>query len=154
PALRPRVGTRNRSRRDQMAVGCAPADRQAGDRHAAQDRGAPMRTSQSMALPSARAVTRPRFAFSLANRLVPPIFITCILIAAHLSFGVLESYTRTALAIVTAIAAELLMGLLTYGQWPHPASAYITGISVGILVRSPFFWPYALASLISITSKY
>ncbi len=46
------------------------------------------------------------------------------------------------------------MGRLTYGRWPHPASAYITGISVGILVRSPFLWPYGLASLISIASKY
>jgi hypothetical protein len=107
------------------------------------------------ALPSSGAIAaRPRFTFSLSNRLVPPIFITCILIAAHLSFGVLESYTRTGLAIVTAIAAELLMARLTYGRWPHPASAYITGISVGILVRSPFLWPYALGSLISITSKY
>ena len=34
------------------------------------------------------------------------------------------------------------------------ASAYITGISVGILVRSPGFWPYALCSAIAITSKY
>ena len=90
----------------------------------------------------------------LDNRFVPPIFITCILLAAHLSFGILESYTRTALAIVTAIGAELLMGCTTYRRWPHPASAYITGISVGILTRSPFYWPYALTSLISITSKY
>ncbi|MEP7306912.1 MAG: hypothetical protein ABJA98_15460 [Acidobacteriota bacterium] len=112
-------------------------------------------TSESAAFSSSGAVVaRPRFRFSLANRLVPPIFITCILIAAHLSFGVLESYTRTGLAIVTAIAAELLMARLTYGRWPHPASAYITGISVGILVRSPFLWPYVLASLISIASKY
>jgi Na+-transporting NADH:ubiquinone oxidoreductase subunit NqrB len=112
-------------------------------------------TSESAALSAAGAgVERSGFRFSLANRLLPPILITCILVGAHLSFGVLESYTRTALAIVTAIAAELLMARLTYGQWPHPASAYITGISVGILVRSPFLWPYALASLISITSKY
>ena len=111
-------------------------------------------TSESATLPSTGAVARPRFTFSLANRLVPPIFITCILVSAHLSFGILESYTRTGLAIVTAIAAELFMARLTYGRWPHPASAYITGISVGILVRSPFLWPYALASLISITSKY
>jgi Na+-translocating ferredoxin:NAD+ oxidoreductase RnfD subunit len=112
-------------------------------------------TSESAALsPAGAGVERSGFRFSLANRLLPPILITCILVGAHLSFGVLESYTRTALAIVTAIAAELLMARLTYGQWPHPASAYITGISVGILVRSPFLWPYALASLISITSKY
>jgi enediyne biosynthesis protein E5 len=88
------------------------------------------------------------------SRFLGPILITCILIAAHLSFGVLEGYERTALAIVTAILAEMVLGRLTYGRWPHLASAYITGISVGILVRSPFLWPYALGSLISIVSKY
>ena len=96
---------------------------------------------------------RPLFT-ALESRFLPPLFITCILVSAHLSFGILESYTRTALAIVTAIVAELVMARLTYGKWPHPASAYITGISVGILVRSPFFWPYVLTSLISIASKY
>jgi Na+-translocating ferredoxin:NAD+ oxidoreductase RnfD subunit len=92
--------------------------------------------------------------FTVDNRFLPPLLITLILISAHLSFGILESYQRTALAILTAIGAELIMGRLTYGRWPSPASAYITGISVGILVRSPFFWPYFLCSLISITSKY
>ena len=88
------------------------------------------------------------------NRFLPPLLITLILITAHLSFGILESYERTAIAIGTAIGAELIMGRLTYGSWPNPASAYITGISVGILVRSPFLWPYFLCSLISISSKY
>jgi Na+-translocating ferredoxin:NAD+ oxidoreductase RnfD subunit len=92
--------------------------------------------------------------FTVDNRFLPPLLITLILISAHVSFGILESYQRTALAILTAIGAELIMGRLTYGRWPSPASAYITGISVGILVRSPFFWPYFLCSLISITSKY
>jgi hypothetical protein len=100
-----------------------------------------------------RALPRRRF-FTVDNRFLPPLLITCILITAHLSFGILESYQRTALAIGAAIGAELLMGRVTYGAWPNPASAYITGISVGILVRSPFFWPYVLCSLISITSKY
>jgi enediyne biosynthesis protein E5 len=88
------------------------------------------------------------------NRLLPPVLITCILITAHLNFGILEAYERTALAIVVAIGAELALGRITYGRWMHPASAYISGISVGILVRSPFLWPYVLASLISILSKY
>ncbi len=106
-------------------------------------------------LASSDAVTpRRRVAFSLENRLLPPILITCILVTAHLSFGILESYTRTGLAIAAAIAAEALMSRLTYRRWPNPASAYITGISVGILTRSPFLWPYALASVISIVSKY
>jgi Na+-transporting NADH:ubiquinone oxidoreductase subunit NqrB len=71
-----------------------------------------------------------------------------------MSFGILESYQNTIIAIGTAIGAELFLSRVTYGTWPHPASAYISGISVGILVRSPFMWPYVLASLISIVSKY
>jgi len=90
----------------------------------------------------------------LDNRFLPPIFITCILIAAQFSFGILEGYERTGLAIVTAIGAELLLGKITHGRWVNPASAYISGISVGILVRSPFLWAYFLTSLISIVSKY
>jgi hypothetical protein len=88
------------------------------------------------------------------NRYLPPLLITCILLAAHVSYGILEGWEGTALAIGTAIGAELVMGRVTYGAWPHPASAYISGISAGILVRSPFLWPYFFASLISITSKY
>jgi len=88
------------------------------------------------------------------SRYYPPLLITGILISAHLSFGILEGYSRTGTAILVAIAAELIMGRLTYGKWPHPASAYITGISVGILVRSPFLWAYVLCSLVSIATKY
>jgi enediyne biosynthesis protein E5 len=92
--------------------------------------------------------------FTLDNRYVAPAFITLILVIGHLSYGILESYTRTALAIATSIAAELVLGRLMYRKWLHPASAYISGISVGILVRSPAFWPYAVCSLLSIGSKY
>ena len=88
------------------------------------------------------------------NRYYPPLLITGILISAHLSFGILEGYSRTGTAILVAILAEIVMGRLTYGKWPHPASAYITGISVGILVRSPFLWAYVLCSLVSIATKY
>ena len=91
---------------------------------------------------------------SLDNRYIAPIFITCILLGGHLSFGMLESYQKTALAIVVSIAADLVLGRIFSGSWPNVASAYITGISVGILVRSPAFWPYVLCSAISITSKY
>jgi len=90
----------------------------------------------------------------LDNRFLPPLLITSILLTAHLSFGILEGWERTALAIATAFASEMALGRLTYGKWPYAASAYITGISVGILLRSPFLWPYALCAFISIASKY
>jgi len=95
-----------------------------------------------------------RWFFSLENRYLAPMFITCILAAAQLSFGVLESYSRTLLAILTALGTELVLGRLFWGQWPNLASGYVSGISVGILVRAPAMWPYALCSMLSITSKY
>jgi len=90
----------------------------------------------------------------LDSRYLAPLFITSILLVGHLTFGILESYPRTLLAIGTSIAVELMLGRIFVGKWPHPASSYITGISVGILLRSPAYWPYALCSAISITSKY
>jgi Na+-translocating ferredoxin:NAD+ oxidoreductase RnfD subunit len=91
---------------------------------------------------------------SVDNRYLPPILITCILLVSQLSYGVLESFSRTALAIATAMLFECVLGRMAYGKIPNLASAYITGISVGILLRSPAFWPYALCSAIAITSKY
>jgi Na+-translocating ferredoxin:NAD+ oxidoreductase RnfD subunit len=92
--------------------------------------------------------------FRFDNRYVAPLFITCILLVGHLSYGILESYKKTALAIVASTIAELVLGRIFFGKWLNLASAYITGISVGILVRSPASWPYALCSVISIMSKY
>jgi len=92
--------------------------------------------------------------FGIDSRFVAPIFITFILLVGQLTYGILESYAMTVLAIATAVAVELVLGRLFAGRWPHLASAYISGISVGILTRSPYAWPFALTSAISITSKY
>jgi hypothetical protein len=92
--------------------------------------------------------------FSIENRYLPPVFITTILLVGQLSFGLLESLSQTLLAIATSMLFDLVLGRIVYGKIPHLASAYITGISVGILVRSPEHWPFALTSAIAITSKY
>ena len=92
--------------------------------------------------------------FSPENRYLAPLMITTILLVSQVSFGLLESFSRTALAIATSMLFDLVLGHLMYGRYPNLASAYITGISVGILVRSPEFWPYALCAALSITSKY
>lgn len=113
--------------------------------------------SQEWSAPAARAVAHSaerKRRFSFDNRFLPPVFITCILLAGHFSFGMLESYPKTVLAILASILTEIVLSRIFVGRWPHLASAYITGISVGILIRSPFIWPYALCSMISITSKY
>lgn len=98
--------------------------------------------------PGERAFSR------LDKRYLAPILVTIVLLVGQLTFGFLESWWRTALAIGTAMGVEVVLARLFTGKWPHLASAYISGISVGMLVRSPAIWPYALCSAISITSKY
>lgn len=119
--------------------------------------------------PPAAAAKKKGF-FSFDNRYLAPVLVTCILIGGHLSYGIIESYSSpilsrlsfglittyspTFVAIISAIVMELIMGRFFTGRWPHLASAYISGISVGILIRSPLIWPYVLCSAISIVSKY
>jgi enediyne biosynthesis protein E5 len=112
------------------------------------------RTLATEGTPATNAPGRGKRLLSIDNRYVPPLFITLILLVGQISFGMLESYKKTLLAIATAMLAELILSRVFTGKWPHLASAYISGISVGILVRSPAFWPYALCALLSICSKY
>ncbi len=107
--------------------------------------------SQSMPTPVLQGARRK---FSLDNRYIAPLFITFILVVGHLGYGILESYEKTGVAIVVALVAELVLGRIFFGKWLNLSSAYISGISCGILVRSPALWPFALASLLSIMSKY
>ncbi len=88
------------------------------------------------------------------KRYLAPILVTIVLLVGQLTFAFLESWSRTVLAIATAMGVEIVLARLFSGTWPHLASSYISGISVGMLVRSPAIWPYALCSAISITSKY
>ena len=88
------------------------------------------------------------------HKYTPPLLITGILLGAHLSFGILESYGRLLTAIGASFITEAVLHRIIVGEWRNMSSAYISGISVGILVRSPFFWPYALCAMISIASKY
>jgi hypothetical protein len=99
--------------------------------------------------PKKKGLIPPRFKPYLA-----PILITCILVLGEANFRILESYWHTGLAIVTAILLEIVLNRWVTGKWPHLASAYITGISVGILLRSNDLWPFVLCSMLAITSKY
>ena len=96
----------------------------------------------------------PKKIWGIDARFIAPILITLILLVGQLGFGMLESYPQTLLAIAVSIGIEIVLGKLFTGKIPHLASAYISGISVGILIRSPFFWPFALCAAISTTSKY
>jgi Na+-translocating ferredoxin:NAD+ oxidoreductase RnfD subunit len=124
---------------------------------------------ESSAAPPAPPPKKKRL-LSLDNRYLAPLLITCILVVGQLTYGIIElhfspllarltfglvtSYSPTFVAILVCIGMELALGRALGGRWPHLASAYISGISVGILVRSTELWPYVLCGAISIVSKY
>ncbi len=85
---------------------------------------------------------------------IPPAFITLILLVGQLTYGILDNYLNLVVAILTSVVAEIVLARLVLGTRKNLASAYITGISVGILIRSNVLWPYFITALISIMSKY
>ena len=81
-------------------------------------------------------------------------FLTLILIVGQTWLGFLESLEQFAIAVVFSMATEIVLSRVYRGEWPNPISAYMTGVSVGILVRSPAWWPYAAGSVLAISQKY
>lgn len=85
---------------------------------------------------------------------VPPAFITLLLLIGQLSFGVLDSYLYVVVSIAASLVTEIILSRVYFGKWKNLSSAYITGISVGILIRSTSIWPYIITAVLSIMSKY
>lgn len=100
------------------------------------------------------ALQNPFKNITIPKSYIAPLLISGILFAAHISFGILDSYTKLLAAIGAAFITETLLHRFVTGKFRDLSSAYISGISAGILVRSPLMWPYALTASISIASKY
>jgi Na+-transporting NADH:ubiquinone oxidoreductase subunit NqrB len=81
-------------------------------------------------------------------------FLTLILIVGQVWLRFLESFGQFATALAFSIGTEIVLSRVYRGAWPNLVSAYMTGVSIGILVRSPFWWPYAVASMLAISQKY
>ena len=84
----------------------------------------------------------------------PPLLITLILLSGQFTFGILEGYKPILLSIGCCLLTEFILSRLVYGKTRNLSSAYITGISVGILVRTTLLWPFAITAILSIMSKY
>ncbi|MEX2602409.1 MAG: hypothetical protein WD355_12210 [Balneolaceae bacterium] len=85
---------------------------------------------------------------------IGPGLISGVVIAAHISFGVLDGWDKFIAAIAAAMLTDLLLHKVMTGEWRNLSSAFISGNSAGILVRSPMIWPFVLCAMISIASKY
>ena len=82
--------------------------------------------------------------------------ITLILVLGEARYGILGGYDRLVIALGVCIATELLLSRWLHGSVANVASAYITGISLALLIkpRADLLWPFALGGFLAIASKY
>ena len=82
--------------------------------------------------------------------------ITLILVLGEARYGILGGYDRLATALGVCTASELALSRLVRGRFANVSSAYITGISLALLVkpRGDLLWPFALGGFLAIASKY
>jgi len=84
------------------------------------------------------------------------LLITLVLIAAQLRYHMLGSYDRLVLALAVCMATETLLSLFDRGKIVNLLSAYISGISLTLLLKPQggALWPFVLGGFLAISSKY
>jgi len=82
--------------------------------------------------------------------------ITLVLVAAQLRYHVVGGYDRLVVALGACMASEALLSWFTRGRIVNLQSAYISGISLTLLVKPQggALWPFALGGFLAIASKY
>ena len=82
--------------------------------------------------------------------------ITLVLVAAQLRYHMLGSYDRLVLALAVCLGTEALLSWFDRGKVVNLLSAYISGISLTLLIKPQggALWPFALGGFLAISSKY
>ena len=82
--------------------------------------------------------------------------ITLVLVVAQLRYHMLGSYDRLVVALGVCVATEALISWFERGKVINLLSAYISGISLTLLVKPQggALWPFALGGFLAISSKY
>ena len=82
--------------------------------------------------------------------------ITLVLVAAQLRYHMLGSYDRLIVALAVCTGVEALLSWFERGKVVNLLSAYISGISLTLLLKPQggALWPFALGGFIAISSKY
>lgn len=84
------------------------------------------------------------------------LLITLVLVVGEARYSILGGYDRLATTLGTCIATEVLLSRLLRGRVANISSAYITGISLALLIKpqANILWPFALGGFLAIGSKY
>jgi enediyne biosynthesis protein E5 len=95
-------------------------------------------------------------ASKLDPRYLIAFLITLVLLAAQFRHGVVGGYERLALALGACLATEALLSWFTRGKIVNLQSAYISGISLTLLIKpqAGALWPFLLGGWLAISSKY
>ena len=82
--------------------------------------------------------------------------ITLVLVAGEARYSILGGYGRLATTLGICLATELLLSWWLRGRVANLASAYITGISLALLIKpqANILWPFALGAFLAIASKF
>ena len=82
--------------------------------------------------------------------------ITLVLVAGEARYSILGGYDRLATTLGVCMATEVLLSWWLRGRVANLASAYITGISLALLIKpqANMLWPFALGAFLAIASKY
>ena len=82
--------------------------------------------------------------------------ITLVLVVAQLRYHMLGGYDRLVVALGACLATEALFSWFDRGKVVNLLSAYISGISLTLLVKPQggALWPFLLGGFIAISSKY
>jgi Na+-translocating ferredoxin:NAD+ oxidoreductase RnfD subunit len=92
----------------------------------------------------------------LEPRYLIAFLITLVLVAAQFRYHMVGGYDRLAVALLTCTAAEALLSWFVRGRVVNLLSAYISGISLTLLIKpqGAALWPFVLGGFIAIASKY
>jgi len=84
------------------------------------------------------------------------LLITLILVVGEWRYGIVGGYYKLALTLGSCLVAELALSWFLLGRMPYLQSAYITGVSLSMLVRpqAGLVWPFVVGAALSIGSKY
>ncbi len=82
--------------------------------------------------------------------------ITVILVVGEWRFGIVGGYPKLVVTLGSCVLLEAALSLFLLGRWPSLQSAYITGVSLTILLRPAggLYWPFVAGAILSIGSKY
>ena len=82
--------------------------------------------------------------------------ITLVLVAAQLRYHMFGSYDRLVVALGVCLLTEAALSWFDRGRVVNLLSAYISGISLTLLVKPQggALWPFALGAVLAISSKY